>query len=321
MKAKMINKEHISGRIYEHALSIKKVQNKDSENYGKDFIGGTLDIATDNDGLNIVTINFTYVTPTTSKGAVNATYSTLKDIIENGKTILVDGFENATMVSIDTALGVNEFYTSRNGEETLVCAKRNEGGFVKKVTKLEDDENKRNTFEFDMLINKTNYVEADEEKHIAADYLEVKGAVFNFRNDFLPVTLKVKNSAGMKYFESLDANESNPVFTKVWGNIISETIVSKQEEESAFGEAAVKEYERKIKDWVIVGAAKEPYPFDDEATITEAELKECIQKMEIRRAEVKKRQEEYQASKQNAENAFNTATSTGTTAATGSFNF
>ena len=62
---KTLNKEHIEGRIYEHNLAVKKVQNKESSNYGKDFIGGTLDIATDDGCLNIVTVTFTYVTELT----------------------------------------------------------------------------------------------------------------------------------------------------------------------------------------------------------------------------------------------------------------
>ena len=100
---KTINKEHIEGRVYEHNLAVKKVQNTASANFGKEFIGGTLDIATDDDCTNIVTVNFTYVTEFTSKQTKNETYTTLKNIIENGKTVLIDGPEVATMVRIDTA--------------------------------------------------------------------------------------------------------------------------------------------------------------------------------------------------------------------------
>ena len=35
------NTEQIAGRIYSHDLSIRKVENKNSENYGKEFINGT----------------------------------------------------------------------------------------------------------------------------------------------------------------------------------------------------------------------------------------------------------------------------------------
>ena len=220
------------------------------------------------------------------------------------------------MVKIDTALGLNEFYSSRNGEESLVQAKRNDGGFVTIVSKLESEDT-RNTFEFDMLINGTRFVEANAEKNIANDYLVVKGAVFNFRNDMLPVELIVKSAGGIKYFESLDASPSNLVFTKVWGKIESQTIVDKREEESAFGEAAVKEYTRTIREWVITGTAKEAYEMDDEKNgITADEVKQAIANMEIRLADIKKRQDEYQASKAAAP-----STSAGVTAAAGGFNF
>lgn len=319
MRKKIFNKEHIEGRLYEHNLAIKTVQNSDSKNFGKEFIGGTLDIATDDECLNIVTITFTYVTEITSKGTKNETFTTLKNIIENGKTVLTDGKDVATLVKVDTALGVNDFYTSKGGEETLVTAKRNEGGFVHIVNKLCDPA-ARNTFEMDMLINGTRLVEADEEKHIPADYLIVKGAVFNFRNAILPVEFIVKNPSGIKYFESLDASPSNMVFTKVWGKINSEVIKTVKTEESMFGEAKVTEYERAIKEWVITGTANETYEIGDEENgITLDEIKKALADREVYLADVKKRQDEYQASK-NSGNAA-AAGGAGVSAAQGGFNF
>jgi len=318
---KTLNREHISGRIYDHALALKTVQSTESKNYGKEFINGTIDIATDDDCLNIVQVHFTYVTETTSKGNKNATYGALKNIIENGKTILNDGAENATIVKIDTALALNDFYTSRNGEETLVSAKRNEGGFVTIIQKMEDADN-RNTFECDMLINGTRYVEADPEKNIAEDYLVVKGAVFDFRNAILPVEFIVKSQGGIKYFESLDASPQNMTFTKVWGKINSETIVTKREEESAFGEPAVKEYTRTIREWVITGTSKADAVYeigDAENGITTEDIKKAMGDREVYLADVKKRQDEYQASK-NAGSASSTASATAP-AAQGGFNF
>ena len=44
---KAINNEKIEGRIYQHNLTIKKVQNQTSANYGKEFISGNLEIAVD----------------------------------------------------------------------------------------------------------------------------------------------------------------------------------------------------------------------------------------------------------------------------------
>ena len=316
---KIYNKETIAGRVYEHNLAIKKVQNTDSENYGKDFIGGSLDIATDEDCLNVITVEFTYVTPFTKSGTANSTYNALKKIIEDGKTVLIDGKDAATLVSISTAIGLKDFYTNRNGKEELVSAKKNDGGFVTIIDKLPREDNKRNSFEIDMLINGTKYVEADPEKNIENDYLIVKGAAFNFRNAILPVEFVVKDPMGMKYFESLDASPSNLIFTKVYGVINSETIVRRIEEESAFGEPVVKEYTRSIKEWVITNAAKEPYPTDDaEAGITLEEVKKAMEDRNVYLAEVKRRQDEYQATK--ASSVANTS-AIGTTAASGAFNF
>lgn len=318
---KTINRERVSGRVYDHNLTAK-ITGETSKNPGTPYISGTLDIATDDACLNIVTVNYTYVTENTKNNTKNPTYTALNKIISEGKTILNDGMEAATMVKCDTALGLNDFTTDRAVTDTnpdgWVHSKRNDGGFVTIVSKL-DAEDDRNKFEFDMLINGTRLVEANPEKHIDRDYLIVKGAVFNFRNSILPVELVVKNAGGMGYFESLEASSSNLVFTKVWGKIESQTIVDKREEETAFGEPAVKEYTRTVKEWVITGCAKEPYEIGDETTgITAEEIKSAMAERETYLADVKKRADEYQASKNNA---IAESPATGVSAKAGAFNF
>lgn len=311
MKKQMINQEHVEGRVYQHDLAIKTVQNQASENFGKEFIAGSIDVAVDEEGLNVIKVHFTYVTETTKKGGKNATYSELKKIINEGKAWVTDGKDAATKVKIDTALALNDFY-GRDGN--LVAAKRNEGGFVSIVAEL-CPENERNTFTTDMLITSVTKVEANEEKD-TPEYLAIRGAVFNFRNDLLPVEFSVKNPAGMQYFESLGVTPAEPVFTKVWGRINSTTSYVEQTEESAFGEGAVKTYERKTKEWVITGTAKVAYDYGDEEVLTADEVTKAMQAREVHLAEVKKKNEEFQASKAAASPA-----PTSNTVAAGGFNF
>ena len=77
---KMINKTYIEGYLYEHDLTLK-VTGPNSKAPGTPFIGGSISIATDNALLNVVKVDFTYVTETTRKGGVNNTYVTLKNIM------------------------------------------------------------------------------------------------------------------------------------------------------------------------------------------------------------------------------------------------
>lgn len=320
MKKNVINRVHVSGRIYDHKLAIKTVQNTESANYGKEFINGTIDIATDNNCLNVVQVHFTYVTEVTSKGNKNATFSALKNIIDTNKTILTVGKDDAMMVKIDTALALNDFYTNRNGNETLVSAKRCEGGFVTIVSSVEDDENARCRFDEDILINNVRRIEADPEKNIDTDYVIVKGAIFDFKNAILPVEFVVRSEGGMKYFESLDVSPKNLVFTKIWGKINSTTIVTRKEEESAFGEPSIKEFTKTVREWLITGTSKPDavYPIGDaEAGITEEEIKKAMADREFYLADVKKKQDDYQTSK-NAGGATSTANAP---AAVGGFNF
>ena len=298
-KKTFINQTYIEGVLYEHALEAK-VSGEASKNPGTPFISGTISIATDDAMTNIVPIHFTYVTEKFGSGKTNDTYTTLMNIINNTfGTYMKDGADRAVKLKVDSAIGLNEFYADRDGKEELVSAKRNEGGFVHKIDVLNEDEKTRNTFKVDMLINNVNRIEANEERNIP-ERVVVKGAIFNFRKDLLPVEFSATNPNAMNYFEGLGASQSEPVFTCVWGRQVSEVSVRKITTESAFGEDEVREVKNTRRDFVITGAAKEPYIWDDESSITAKELNEAIQKREIDLAAMKKRQDEYKASKSQA---------------------
>jgi hypothetical protein len=292
----MINNTHIEGVLYEHALEAK-VSGDTSKNPGTPFISGTISIATDDAMTNIVPVHFTYVTATFGSGKPNDTYTTLNNIV-NGTfgTYMKDGAEKAVKLRVDSAIGLNEFYTDRNGKEELVSAKRNEGGFVHKVDAIDEDEKVRNTFKVDMLINNVTRTEADEEKNIPEKVI-VKGAIFDFRKNLLPIEFSATNPNAMNYFEGLGATQKEPVFTCVWGRQVSEVIVRQIVTESAFGEDEVREVKNSRRDFVITGAAKDPYVWDDESSITATELNEAIQKREVDLAAMKKRNDEYKASR------------------------
>lgn len=309
---KATNKERIEGRVYQHSLAIKTVQNQTSANFGKEFIAGDLEVAVDEAGLNVIPVHFTYVTETNASGTKNATFANLKKIIEGGNTWIANGKDDALKVRIDTAIALNDFYTQ---DDQLVSAKRNEGGFVTIINEL-GPENERNTFSMDMVITGVSRVEKDEEKNIKEDYVVVKGAVFNFRNDLLPLDFIVRNVDGMKYFENMEASSAEPVYTKVWGRINCETIVNEVKEESAFGDSAVRTYERKSREWVITGTATVPYEFGDEKVLTRDELTKAMQDREVMLADVKKRNEEYRANK-----SATTSAAPAPSTAVGSFNF
>lgn len=311
---KVKNECHIEGYLYEHNLE-KKVSGEKSKNPGTEFISGTISIATDEDILNIVPIHFTYVTALTASGKPNATFATLSNIVDGTyDTVMNSGKDNAAKIRVDSAIGLNEFYSDRNGQEELVSTKRNEGGFVHLVTDgLVDDVKNRNTFKCDMLITNVRHVEADEEKNLPEKAI-VRGAIFDFRKSLLPVEFTAVNPGAINYFEGLDASNTNPVFTQIWGRQVSETVVRTITEESAFGDPHVREVKSNRKDWVITGARPEPYEWDDESTLTAAEVNEAGKERELMLAALKQRQDEYKASK-------NTVTSKVTIPTNSSFNF
>lgn len=313
---RIVNREHVEGILFQHDLEVKTVQNETSANYGKEFISGTVEVSVDEEGLNVIPVHFTYVTETTNSGKKNSTYTALKRIIDEDRTIVSVGKDEAFKVRIDTALALNDFYSN----DQLVSVKTNEGGFLSIVNTL-CNEKERNTWEADMIITGCNIIEADPEKNIDEDYMQVKGAIFNFRNELLPMDFILRNKDGFKHFEDMEASPSDPTFTKVWGRINCLTKTTTVEEETAFGEAAVRTYERKVKEWEITGTPKViSYDFGGE-DLTAEELTKAMQDREIKLADIKKRNDEYKAQRA-AENNQSVQTTTGPKAVkTGTFTF
>ena len=316
---KNLNSFRISGRIHSFGdngknMLEKKVSGERSKNPGTEFIAGIINVATDEAGLNVVPVRFTYVTGTYgSSGKVNNNFATLDNIITNGKTWVDAGKDGATKVQIDGSIDLNEFYLNENGTDRLVSTKINSGSFINIVNEL-PDEAERATFTVDMLITRAARVEADEEKKIDEDYVVLGGAIFDFRNAIKPVELIVRNPQGMNYFEGLGV-EDEPVYTKVWGKINCSTSKNVVKEESAFGEASVKTYEKKVREWVVTGCSQTGYAFGDEEILTEADVKKAMQDREIYLADIKKRNEEFKAS------ANTPAPAAAPKAKTGGFNF
>ena len=293
---RITNRTFISGLLYQHNLELK-TSGPNSAHPGTEYITGSIEVATDDAITNIMPVHFTYVTAVTSTGKESATFKTLYQIVNNElKTVMRDGADAAAKLRIDSAIGLNEFYSDRSGKEELVSAKRNEGGFIHVVAALDKEEKDRSTFEVDMIITGAIRKEADEERNLPEKVI-VKGAIFDFRKALLPVEFSVTNENAMNYFEGLEPSSKNPTFTKVRGRQISEVTVKKIVEESAFGEAEVREVPSTRKDFVITWAQSEPYAWDSEETILASELVEAMTARETYLATIKQRQDEYKASK------------------------
>lgn len=287
---KNLNTVHIEGRVYQHTLGIKKVKNQSSANFGKPYIGGTLEVATDEEGLNIIPVEFTFVTELTKQGKENRTYTALKTIIEAGKTWITDGPEAATKVSIDTSFALNDF-VAKDGN--MVSLKELNGGFVSIVSALKPNVKERNRFKLDVLITNIATIEADPEKHIDEDYMTVRGAAFDFKNALLPIDFVVRSEGVKKHFESFDdLSVAQPLYTQVYGTLNYKKVTYTEEVET-FGEAIVDTHERKVREWEITAGTKVPYDFGDESVMTPEEVMKASQDRQIYLAEKKRQREEY----------------------------
>lgn len=298
MKSKFTNKVELAGYLYQHKLE-NKVTGPNSKAPNTPYIGGTIDIATDADCTNIITVQFPYVTATTSKGGENYTYNVLANII-NGvyKTVMGAGKEEATKLRCDTALALNEYYTDKSGELKFVSVKINKGGFLHVDDSLftEKDMNEHNKITCDMVITGFRRIEANEEKNLPEKGI-IKGCIFDYAKAVLPVEFAVYDASGLDFYENAEISSSNPLFTEVRGQQICQSIVRRVEEASAFGAPSVRTFTSNRKEFVVDSMTDKEFPWDDPTTITAEELTKAMQDRELVMAGYKKKFDENKATK------------------------
>lgn len=295
---KNVNTMTIEGRVYQHDLKIKQVQNKESENFGKNYISGTLEVATDDECKNIVPIHYKYVAPTYSSGKQNNSYTALEKIISGG-TVMTAGVDGAIKVKCSPSVDVNEFYVEENGELVLAGGKRPEGGFVNIVSTLNANVSERCKFITDMVISNITVNEPDNRPKTVG----IHGLIFNFRNEVMTADYIVTNEDAMKWFESLEVSSAEPLYTEIRGTLNFSTETYEKEVENAWGPNQVETHETKVKQWIVTGANPNAYEFGDENVLTMEELQSALQAREVKRANIKKQKQEWEAQK--AANAAN----------------
>lgn len=296
MKSKWKNAVEVQGYIFNFGNSEREmlkecISGPNATHPGTQYIRGTLNVATDDEASNVVTVWFQYVpkvwpAKNGKPERENQTYTELARLINTAKTFESDGMA-ATKVRVDGNLDVNDFYT-REGE--LASPKRIRGGFVH-VLNGPISSNPA-TFDIECILSQAINKEVDG----GDDYLTLKGYTFDFRNAILPFDVNVRIPAAITYFENQDISNNNPLVTNIKGNIVSAIVKQEEEVESAFGEPVIEVSTRTVRTWDVTWAAKEPMEWDDESTITKAELKKALQEREDMLAAEKKRQDEWKAS-------------------------
>ena len=316
------NEEVIEGRVYDHSLLIKKVVNKASKNFGVDFISGNLSVATDEDGLNVIPVHYTFVTEYTKAGAISSTFVNLKQILNGGKTWLKDGKDEALKVRLSTSAGLNDFYPG--GGDQLVTTQKNEGGFVSFISELNPDEKARKKFTFDVIINRVTLIPADPEHNMPEDFVRINAAIFDFKNAIMPFSLVAKDSkapGSVNYFLGLNASENNPIYTKVIGEITNTTIKVDKVMENAFGGTIVDSSTRHEREWIVTWAQPNPYVFDTAETITQAELQKALADRNLYLEEQKAATKKYYAERNTTASAISSGPVPTTVVPEGGFNF
>lgn len=276
MKENFVNNVTIRGYVFSHTLQERERTD------GAKAIMGLVNIATDDEAMNVVPVNF-YVQEKTRAGKDNATFGNLKQIMDSGVTYETAGTD-ANRVRVNGAIDVNDFY-GRDGQ--LVSGKRVRGSFLHFLNAGEPiatDKTPATYFEADVLLQSA----IERESNDGSEYMSLQGFAFNYRGDVLPVTFSISSSEGMNFFSNEDISANNPYFGKVCGDIRSNVVVTKQETDDtqvAFGAPMVHETSRTFRTWEVVAANVNSGM--DESTITQEELEKGIKERETRLADLK----------------------------------
>lgn len=289
-----INKEILEGRLYDFDLSKKTVKNQASNYYGQEFWSGTIQIATDEAGLNVIPVHYTFVLPTFGNGKTDSRFSAFEKITSEEKTWLKVGKENAEMIRLTPSGDLNDFYIVN--DDRAVSAQRNEGGFITFIKELAPEGTSRNKFTYDMIINKVTVVEPKEDTDDVL-HARIHGVIFNFRGAILPWDLIAYNPKAIEYFEGLGVSSAEPIYTQVWGSIKNTTIKVEKEVENAWGEPMIEYSERTRREWVIEGSKPQLYDLTDEDKV---ELQKKVADRNVHLEEVKSAAIAYANSQKNA---------------------
>lgn len=293
MKNKM-NREVLEGRLYDFDLAKKVVKNQSSNYFGQEFWSGTLHIATDEAGLNVIPVHYTFVLPTFGSGKPDSRFSAFEKIVAEEKTWLKVGKDEAEKIRLTPSGDLNDFYMVN--DDRAVSAQRNEGGFITFIKELASEGTPRNKFTYDMIINKVTVVEPKEGTDDVL-HARIHGVIFNFREAILPWDLIAYNPKAIEYFEGLGVSSANPIYTQVWGSIKNTTIKVEKEVENAWGEPMIEYSERTRREWVIEGSKPQLYDFTEEDM---ADLQKKIADRNVHLEEVKSAAIAYANSQKNA---------------------
>lgn len=290
-----VNKENLEGRLYDFDLAKKTVQNKNSKYFGQEFWSGTIHIATDEAGLNVVPVHYTFVLPTFGNGKKDSRFAAFEKITEEQKTWLKVGKDNAEMIKLSPSGGLNDFYSVN--DDRMVSAQRNEGGFITFVKELPEEGLSRNKFTYDMIINKVALIEPKEDNPDDVLRARIHGVIFNFKGDILPWDVIAYNPKAIEYFENLGVSSKEPIYTQVWGSVRNTTVKVAKEVENAWGDPCVEYSDRPRREWVIEGSRPQFYEFSDEDAV---ELQKKVADRNVYLAEVKANAIQYEQSRKAA---------------------
>jgi hypothetical protein len=229
------NKVFIEGTVNEKRMEIKDID-------GKDAITGEIDIKTGDNSIHTVRV-FSYKFKT--DGSPNGVFKGLETVMNEYKTIAVDGADAADKVKISGAqLGVNEYWGQDGILRSITQLSTN---FINRL-KTTDTFNPRAEFEIEVYIEAM--IDETDKEGIETGRLKVKGLTGIYGGKIIPLEFIVADDSAIDYIRG-NYNQGDTV--KLFGEVINNVIRVEKTPEVAFGKATTRIFDIVTRELLITG--------------------------------------------------------------------
>lgn len=276
-----------------YLFSVKNL-NKRVAKDGSNYISGVVNVAADENAMNVVSVFF-YAPERFKSGNSNDTYLLLNDILLGNYRTYEQVGKDAPRLRIDASISPNDF-VGRDGN--VVTSKQIRGSFAH----LDDRAPSFHAqFDADCVINVINEREFEGEE----SSVTVKGFTCGFRGDMIPVEFSVRDPQLKEYFLSQEVSSANPMIANMRGEIVNNTVTRETVEDNAmsFGKPRVKTTSRSFQSWDITGGTRLG-EFEDGNIITRDDIKRMKADRDVVVARVKERAANRQSSRNSGGNGF-----------------
>ncbi|WP_099301921.1 hypothetical protein [Bacillus sp. Marseille-P3800] len=268
------NKVHIEGLVKEIKLEEREIK-------GKDALAGEIDVEVSE--FEVHTLNF-FAYKFKNDNTENGIYTSLQTVMNEYKSIITHGKEEADAVRVDSAkLGVNDYYKDGN----LRTFPQINAAFINRIARDEDFKPQA-TFKTEVFISRLTPERKGQEETGRA---QLDAIIPGYKGKAIPFTFKAPEDIADFLLENYSAHQT----IELWGDIINKKEFKTETTAAGFGQEKTITKEIVQREFLLSGGT-DAYEEDDSNTYDPVLIKASLTEREIM-LEDKKKESEKKANK------------------------